>query len=171
MWADLALSGATSALKQGLGYAAASAKAKADRQWQAYKNAMTKLANANNQNAITTNEVLLEERVANQRFNIERSAYITTGQAEASAAATGTSGRSVDMLVFDIERNASMHQANITSDLEAQYIQHDEQRKNSAFQAAMQQDYTYIPSPMAATYVLGFGTDLTNAYTKLNKGT
>lgn len=169
MWADLALSGAQSLIKQGMSYDAASKKAKADRQWQAYKNAMTKLADANNQNAITTNEVLLEERVANQRFQIERSEYTTSAQAEAAAAATDTGGRSVDMVVFDIERNASMAQANVTSDLEAQYAQHDEQRRNSAFQAVMQQDHTYIPSPNLATYALGFATDMTNAYTKLNK--
>lgn len=169
MWADLALSGAQSLIKQGMSYHAASVKAKSDRQWQAYKNAMTKLADANNQNAITTNENMLEKRVANQRFQIARSEYITEGAAEASAAASGTSGRSVDMVVFDIERNASMQQGNVTADLEAQYVQHDEQRRNSAFQAATQQDYTFIPSPNPATYALGFATDMTNAYTKLNK--
>ena len=169
MWADLALSGAQSLIKQGMSYQAASTKAKADRQWQAYKNAMVKLADANNQNAITTNEVMLDRRVANQRFNIERSEYMTAGQAEASAAAAGTGGRSVDMVVFDIERNASMQQANVTSDQEAQYAQHDEQRRNSAFQAVMQQDHTFIPSPNLATYALGFASDMTNAYTKLTK--
>jgi hypothetical protein len=167
MWADLVISGAQSLIKQGLSYSAAQQQAKSARQWQAYKNAMVKLADANNQNAITTNEVLLEGRVSNQRFQINRSKYITSGQAEAAAAAVETEGRSVDMVVFDIERNASMQQANVTADLEAQYMQHDEQRRSSAFQAAMQTDYTYLPNPNIATYALGFATDMTNSYKKL----
>jgi hypothetical protein len=71
------------------------------------------------------------------------------------------------MVQFDVERNASMQQARLTDDLEAQYLQVDQQRLNSAFQAATNQDFSFIPSPNMATYMLNFGTDLTNSYNKL----
>lgn len=169
MWADLAVSGVDSLFKRVGSYIQAEKEAKAKRQWQEYKNAMTRLADANNQNAITANERLTEERVSRQRFNIRRSSYMTSAQAEAAAAAENTAGRSVNMVQFDIERNASMQQANLTADMEAQYAQFDNQRQSSAFQAAMNMDYTFIPSPNPATYFLGFATDITNSYNKLTK--
>lgn len=166
MFAEMALMGGLSLLKNGMSFQAASVEAKAKRQWQAYKNAMVKLQDAQNQNAITTNEVMLEGRVAEQRFQIKRSEYVTEAAAEASAAAADTEGRSVNMVMFDIERNASMQQARLTQDLEAQYAQFDQQRQSSAFQAALNTDYTFIPKPSLATYALGFATDMTNAYLK-----
>jgi hypothetical protein len=167
MWADLAVSGVSSLVKQGVSYMQADADAKSKRAWQAYKNAMTKLADANNQNAITTNERLMEERISKQRFNINRSEYMTSAMAEASAAAEGTGGRSVNMVQFDVERNASMQQANLTADLEAQYVNADNQRMNSAFQAASSMDMSFIPSPNLATYALGFGNDIMKSYKDL----
>ena len=169
MWADLAVSGLDSFFKRTGSYIQAEKEAKAKRQWQEWKNAMTRLADANNQNAITTNERLTEDRVSRQRFNVRRSSYMTAAQAEASAAAENTAGRSVNMVQFDIERNASMQQANLTADMEAQYAQFDNQRLSSAFQAAMNQDYTFIPSPNPATYMLGFSSDIVNSYKNLTK--
>jgi len=167
MWADLAVNGMTSLFKNVGSYLQADKEAKAKRQWQEYRNAMTRLADANNQNAITTNERLMEERISTQRFMVRRSSYVTAAAAEASAAAENTAGRSVNMVQFDVERNASMQQARLTDDLEAQYLQADQQRLNSAFQAATNQDFSFIPSPNMATYMLNFGTDLTNSYSKL----
>jgi hypothetical protein len=166
MFAQMALIAGMSLLKQGMGFQAAQAEAKSKRQWQAYRNAMTMLANANNQNAITTNEVMLEDRLATQRFNIERSEYITEAAAEASAAAADTGGRSVSMVLFDIERNASIQQGRLQQDLEAQYVSNDEQRRNSAFQAATQMDYTHIPKPNLATYAMNFASDMVGGYLK-----
>lgn len=167
MWADLAVQGLSSLVQKGVSYMQADEEAKAKRAWQAYKNTMVRLADANNQNAITTNERLMEERIGKQRFNINRSEYMTSAMAEANAAAEGTGGRSVNMVQFDVERNASMQQANLTADLEAQYVNADNQRMNSAFQAATSQDHTFIPSPNLATYALGFTTDLAKSYKEL----
>lgn len=166
MFAEMALAGGLSLLKQGMSFQAASVEAKAKRQWQAYKNAMVKLQDAQNQNAITTNEVMLEGRVAEQRFQIRRSEYVTEAAAEASAAAADTEGRSVNMVMFDIERNASMQRARLQQDLEAQYVNFDQQRQTSAFQAALNEDHTFIPKPNLATYALGFAGDMLGAYNK-----
>jgi hypothetical protein len=164
MWADMAFSGAQSLISQGFGFIAAGKVAKQQKKWQAYNNAMTRLANANNQNAITTNEILAEERAQVQRVNIQRSAYITSGAAEAAAAAADTGGRSVNAVIFDIGRNASMQQAALEADLEAQYLSFDNQRANSQFQMASNLDYSYIPKPQLASYALNFGSDMANAY-------
>ena len=168
MWADMALTGGKTLLQMGFDYNSASKEAESKKAWLAYKNAMTQLANANNQNTITTNEILLNKRVANQRFQIGRSSYITSGAATAAAAASDTGGRSVNMTVFDVERNASMQQANVQADLEAQYLNFDAQRTNSAMQAAQQHDYTTVPTPNLAAYALDFGATMTNKYNSLN---
>lgn len=171
MWSDIALSGAQSLIKSGVSFFAAQQQAEAEKRWQKYNNAMTMLGNASNQNTINTNEILAAERGANQRFEIGRSKYITVGQAEASAAASDTEGRSVNAVVFDVERNAAKAQAALRADLQAQYLSLDHQRQSSAFQMASNLDYSYIPQPNAATYLMGFSTDMYSQYSKLNKDT
>ncbi|MGX9389622.1 virion core protein, T7 gp14 family [Nitrobacteraceae bacterium UC4449_H16] len=164
MWADLALSGGLAALRQGLSFSAAQDDAKAKKAWQAYKNTMLKLSDANNQNILTVNENIARRSSSEQAFGIARSEYLTSAQAEVSAAASGVEGRSVNAVLFDVERNATMAQSRRKSDLEAQYLQIDNQRAQSSFQAAMQMDYSPIPEPNPATYMLNFATDVGKLY-------
>jgi hypothetical protein len=161
MWAALAVSGGLSLLRQGLGYSEAKQSADAKRAWQTYKNTMVDLSNANNQNIITTNENLARRNNIDQAFQIERSEYLTSAQAEVAAAASGTGGRSVNAVMFDIEHNAAVAQTRRKQDLEDQYLQMDNQRQQSAFQAALSHDYSPIPEPNPATYMLNFATDMT----------
>jgi hypothetical protein len=121
---------------------------------------MVKLSDANNQNILTTNENLARANSIDQSFAIERSEYLTSAQAEVAAAASGTGGRSVNDVMFDIEHNAASAQARRKQDLEAQYLQIDNQRQQSRFQAAMSMDYSPIPEPNPATYMLNFATDM-----------
>lgn len=164
MWAELALQGGLSMLRQGVEYSEAKKAAEAKKAWQAYKNTMVELSNANNQNIITTNENIARGSSIEQAFQIERSEYITSAQAEASAAASGVEGRSVNAVQFDIERNAASAQTRRKQDLNAQYLQFDNQRQQSAFQAALSHDYSPIPEPKPATYALNFATDMTKLY-------
>lgn len=164
MWADMALSGVQSLLSNGASFILAGREAKAKKKWQAYNNAMTRLSNANNQNAITTNEILAEERRVSQSFNIDRSKYITQGAAETSAAAAETEGRSVDMVIFDVQRNASMQQQRLQQDYEDQQLGSNQQRRNSEFSMAANIDYSPIPQPNPASMLLGLATDLTKTY-------
>lgn len=169
MWNDIALSGAQSLLKNGVSFFLAQQQADAEKAWQKYNNAMTMLGNASNQNAIETNEILLRGRAANQRFEIDRSKYMTVGQAEASAAASDTEGRSVNAVIFDIERNASKQQAALKADLKAQYLTLDHQREASNFQTASNLDYSYIPQPSTASFLMGLSTDMLSNYRTMNK--
>jgi hypothetical protein len=164
MWAELALSGGLAALRSGMAYKEAKESAEAKKAWQAYKNAMTKLSNANNQNILTTNENIAAASSREQAFAIDRSEYLTSAQAEVAAAAGDTGGRSVNAVMADVERNATMAQSRRKQDLNAQYMQIDNQRKQSDFSAAMQMDYSPIPEPNPATYALNFATDMTKLY-------
>lgn len=159
MWADLALSGGLAALRTGMQYKQAKEDAAAKKAWQEYKNTMVKLSDAANQNILTSNANIAYDNSQLQAFAIERSEYLTSAQAEVAAAASGTGGRSVNDVLFDVERNATMAQSRRKADLEAQYLQIDNQRTQSRFQAAMQMDYSPIPEPNPATYMLNFATD------------
>lgn len=164
MWTDLALGGGLSLLRTGMEYSEAKKAAESKKAWQAYRNTMVQLSNANNQNIITTNENIARDNSLNQAFQIERSEYITSAQAEVAAAASGTGGRSVNAVMFDIEHNASVAQARRRQDLEYQYLQADNQRQQSQLQAAMSMDYSPIPEPNPATYMLNFATDAYKLY-------
>jgi hypothetical protein len=164
MWTDLAISGGLDLLRQGIAYNDAKKAADSKRAWQAYKNTMVQLSDANNQNIITTNENLARANSVEQAFSISRSEYLTSAQAEVSAAAAGAGGRSTNDVLFDIERNATSAQARRQQDLRDQYLQADNQRNQSRFQAAMSTDYSPIPEPNPATYMLNFATDAYKLY-------
>lgn len=163
-WADMALSGGLSMMRDVNSFIGAQQKAEAQAKWQAYKNTMTNLSNAQNQNALTTNEILTTRRSVDQGFDIAKQGYITQGQSEVQAAASGTEGNSVNMTLSDIERNTDVAQARRKADLDAQYAQIDNERIQSDFQAARQMDYSPIPQPSGAALALGLTTDAYSAY-------
>jgi len=165
MWSDLQMQG-TASLVTSLGsYIAASKKAKSDKLWQDYNNKMTRLSDAQNQNALTVNENMMRERSALAEVQIRKSEMLTLGSAEVSAAATGTTGRSTRAVLFDIRRNAANASKARQQDLDYQYLGIDNQRQGSAMQAQANIDHTVIPKPNPATYILGFAND----YAKLRQ--
>lgn len=138
-------------------------KAKQDRMWQTYNNTMVKLQNAMNQNSITTNENMLRDRVKQQMYATQISEMETTATAEVSAAATGTVGRSVDMVLLDIGRNAANKRGDIQRDLKMQEVVIDNQRMTNDMQTQMSLDLKQIPSPSAGKALFGFLGDITKA--------
>lgn len=141
-------------------YITASKKAESDRKWQDYTNKMTRLINAQNQNSLTTNENMMHERQQVSRMNVAKSEYSTEASAEVAAAATGTVGRSVNMVLFDIARNAAGARSRIDRDENFQEAQIDNQRQQSEMQTAQQIDTRYIPDPNPATAMLGIASDM-----------
>ncbi|MCY1708358.1 virion core protein, T7 gp14 family [Pannonibacter sp. SL95] len=170
MWNELALSGVGSFIRRGVSFVAAQREAKVRRQWQDYSNKMVRIADAQNQNAITTNQLLAKERSTVQSYDIQRSALVTKAQAEASAAAAGTSGNSVNAVLLEIDRNEAETQARRVRDLNTQLLQGEQQRSNSALQAVQSLDFSPIPMPKATTYALGFTTDLGATYKDYKRG-
>lgn len=138
-----------------MSYQADKASAKAAKAWQAYSNTMARLSDGINQNAITTNEILSEQAFADQAIGIKQSNILTQAQAEVSAAAAGVKGISVDDVHRDINRNAAVAENQRQNNLVAARLSFDQQRLSSSMSAAMQQDYSYIPSPKLGSYLLG----------------
>lgn len=158
-WSDQQGQYALAGASQVIGYLAAAKKAAADRKWQEYNNKMTRLANAQNQNSITANEILTRKRNALEEFNIRLSGDATKAKIEAQAAATGTTGRSVEAALFDVSRNTANASARREMDWEVQQMQFNQNRQSSQLQTDTQIDYATIPSPNPASYLLGFAAD------------
>jgi hypothetical protein len=164
MWAVQALQMAVSGVKHLTAYNEKKEQTLLDRKWQAYNNAMVKIQDAGNQNALTTNENLAREQAAMKRFAMKKSAYQTKATAEVAAAATGTGGRSVDMTLWDIGRNEAWAIDAVEKDLSVQFLQIDNQREGSAMQAKLGTDFRGLPMPNPATYMLGFATDAVSLF-------
>lgn len=159
MWTDVATQGALSGFKAIGSYITAKRQAKADKAWQDYNNKLTRMQDAMNQNALTTNENMLRERAARDKFNIEISKYKTTAAAEVASASIGAEGNSVDLVMLEISQNAARAQNEIETDADYQYMGIQQQRRSSKMQAEMQLDYTQIVKPSIASAVLGWGAD------------
>lgn len=160
MFGANAMSGFMSGLQSIGSFIAAGQKAESDRKWQEYNNKMTRLQDAMNQNAITTNENMRKESKHKQLMQVMKSERSTLATAEVEAAATGTIGRSVNMVLKDINRNAANARQNIEKDDDWQDMQTDNQRLQSAMQTEMQIDLRHIPNPSPASLMLGIGTAL-----------
>lgn len=154
MWSDWAVQGTLGGMKTLGSFILRSRQAKADKAWQKYNNALTRMQNAQNQNAITINEGLLVERRVRAEFAVRQSAYQTEGQAEMAAAAIGAEGNNVERVLLQIKKNESRELANIAGDFDAQALQLAEQRVASNFQTEMQIDRTQIPKPNIASDLL-----------------
>lgn len=163
-WGSVFMRGLPGAVGSLVGYITASQDAKQQRKWQAYNNALVRLQNAQNQNAITTNEGMATERASEAEYAIRKSEYITKGSAEVSAAATGTIGRSVDLVLFDIGRNAAKASADKARDLGYQMLGFQQQRESSNLQTEMNIDRASIPGPNPADMVMGLTTPFAEAY-------
>lgn len=107
MFTATQISGAFGLLETFGSFGAAYQKAQADKKWQKYNNAMINIQRAQSHNAITTNELIRKENKSQELLQVQLSEKATYASAEVSAAASGTTGRSVDMVLFDIERNGA----------------------------------------------------------------
>lgn len=141
-------------------YRADKAAAKAQRAMQAYKNKMLQIANAMNQNAITTNETLAIQQAARQAVFQRRDELSTLGSVAVSAGAAGVRGRSVNATLLDVQRNAGFQEKMRQTDLEQQFLQFRQERNNSNLSAVMGEDLSYIPKPSLGGYLLRAGTSI-----------
>lgn len=146
-------------LSAGLNYQADKAKAKAQKKWQAYTNAMTNISNAMNQSAISQNESMAVEQSLMEAVNIQRGGILTEAKAEVQAAAAGVAGRSVNQTILDIQSNAAAKERARQINLENTLSGYAQQRTQSAFQAQLNQDYSFIAKPSASTALFGAAMD------------
>lgn len=159
MWTDIGVQGALSGFKAIGGYITAKRQAKADKAWQEYNNKLTRMQDALNQNALTTNENILRERVARDKYNVEVSKYRTQAESEVASAAIGAEGNSVDLAMLEISQNAARAQHEIEVDADYQFMGYQQQRTSSRMQTEMQLDYKQIVKPSIASAVFGWGAE------------
>lgn len=160
-WANWQVQGAMTGIKEVGSFILKSRQAKSDRAWQKYNNAMTRIQNATNQNALTANEGMLVERTVRERFNTDLSAYKTKASGVVAAAAVGAEGNSVERVLAEVEHNRARAQSGITTDLNYQQQGIAQQRASSNMQTEMQIDYTQIPKPNFASSLLDWGANTT----------
>jgi hypothetical protein len=153
-----------SLLGAGSSYGSAAAEAKARKAMQVYNNKMAHIADAMNQNAITTNVTMAIQQSARQAPQLQQQAMQVTGQVEVQAAATDTVGRSVNQALKMVARGAANQEYARREDLKTQFLQADEQRRQSALSAKLQEDHSYIPKPNAASALFSAGTSILGAY-------
>jgi hypothetical protein len=154
MWWAIAANVGMNMLSAGQSYKADKAQYKASKAWQAYSNTMVRLSDAVNQNAITTNTLMAGDAFAEQALQIKRGSTMASAQVEVGAAAAGVKGRSVNQAMFDVQRNAAAREYERQQGFKNTMLAFDQQRLQSAMSAEMQQDYSYIPKPKAASYFL-----------------
>lgn len=149
-WVSLGLN-----LLQGFAsYQADKAQAKAQKAYQAYKNAMARLSDATTQNVITENQIATNEAFADQAVGIKQQNLLSVAQAEVSAAAAGVTGRSVNQVQLNINRSAALAERQRQNDMTNSNLSFAGQRQQSAQAAANAQDYSYIPTPKLGSYLL-----------------
>lgn len=141
-------------------FIAAGRKAESDRAWQEYNNKMTRIADAVNQGNITTNDNMRRERKHTQLMQVQKSKLATKASAEVAAAATGTTGNSVNAVLFDVDRNAANANRAIERDDQMQDVVSDNQRFSSALQLQTNLDLRTITGPTAGSLLLGIGSAL-----------
>lgn len=141
MWSSAQLGQAGASLAGTLGgFIASSIQRKSDAAWARYNNAMLMIQNGVNQNVITTNENIKREQMLQKRFAIERSRYSTTSSTEVAAAATGTIGRSVNSVLFDVQRNAQLADEQNTREFEYVKVSADQDRLTSSLHTQLSMD-------------------------------
>jgi hypothetical protein len=116
---------------------------------------MTNIANAINQNAITTNTTLAIQQSAKKAVHLRREEITTLGATAASAASAGVRGRSVNATILDVKRNAGLIEKQRTDDLRQVFLQEKQQRLGSTLSAVQNQDLTYLPKPKFSNYLAG----------------
>lgn len=153
-WWAIAANVGMNLLSGSASYSADKAQYAARKAWQDYSNKMTRLSDAVSQNAITTNQIMAADNLADQALQIKRGGILASAQVESQAAAAGVKGRSVNQAMFDVQRNAAARESERQTAFKNTMLAFDQQRLNSAMTAEMNQDYSYIPKPRAASYLL-----------------
>lgn len=143
---------------------AAAKEAAARKKLQEYNNKMAHISDAMNQNAITTNVTQQIQKSAREAHVIQKKAMELTGAVDVQSASSQTVGRSVDLVMKDVARGAAQSEYTRSENLKAFFLQADQQRRQSALSAKMNEDHTYIPEPSAGMALLNVAKDALGAW-------
>lgn len=136
--------------------------AKAQKLWRDYSNTMLALGEANNQNTITTNQLMVAEASAEEALQIKKGGLLTQAKVEVMAGAAGVKGRSVNQVMLDVTRNAAQAEYRRKAELANANLNFDAQRRSSAMNTKLQTDNSYIPKPNTVANYLNAGVSTFN---------
>lgn len=128
-------------------YVNAKAMAEYNRKLQEYRNKMTMLSAAQQQNTITQNVTSAIQASAIVATDIQKKVQEAVGATEVAAAATGATGRSVDMVQNNVERAGAAQEYARQQQLNNVFASAETQRQSVAMQAVMQQDLNWYQNP------------------------
>lgn len=129
--------GAAGSLASFLGNRATS---KAKRAYQEYTNTMVNFSNAASQDAITMNEIMYNVASTDKAKTIQEGGMAAEASLEASAAAAGVAGNSVEVAKSHVEGNAALAEFTRQRDYKFAMFGFDTQRKSAALSAATSKD-------------------------------
>ena len=156
MWTMLAAQGVSTLMND----KADKAQAKYQKRMQNYRNKMTNIANAINQNAITTSSTLQLQQSAQQAVYIKKDELSTTASSAVAAAAAGVRGNSVTQTLVSLQQKSAGLEKQRRDDLQQYFLQSDQQRLSSSLSAVQNQDLTHIPQPKLGQYLLKAGMEV-----------
>jgi hypothetical protein len=145
-------------------FASARIQAGLEEKMQAYRNTMSKLSAARATNAVQVNEARTVDAATIADAMMQRQALQDQGRVEMEAAASGTTGNSVKMVMDDLKASAgraSYAQKRQTSQALSEMR---EDRKSIAINSVLNKDIQVIPKPSIGSALLGAGTNLLNIY-------
>ncbi len=139
-------------------------QARLDESIQRYRNTISALQGAQSRNTITENEIAAQDASTRQDLEIQRQGIIAEGQARTSSATAGISGGSTNRVLQGLRNSVARAQYGRTERLEQQFNAFGAERRNVGISQALSKDTSVIPSPSAASALLGIGTDLLRTY-------
>ena len=150
---------------------AARQQAEYNRKLQEYHNKMTMLSAAQQQNTITQNTVKAMQASALQAGDIQKQIQAATGSVEVAAAAAGATGKTAQLMQTRVDATGASQEYARQQALENVFDSADQQRKNVALQATMQQDLSWNRAPAETSSpfldLLGAGTSGLATYTAM----
>lgn len=145
-------------------FMAAKSQAKVDRRMQQYRNTLTKLSAARQNNALTINENRVQDAAMIAESTIQQSAIVQKGRAVVAAAAAGVMGNTVDVVQRDLQGSANKASYAQRRQANQQLSDLGENRKSIAINTIIGQDVQVIPKPSPSALLLGAGTNLLSIY-------
>lgn len=129
-----------------------------------YQNVMADIAAAQQNNTQTMNEVEVRDAFVRTGIALEVQAMKDQGSAEASAAAAGVKGGSVNSALRGLMRSHMQSKAALTQRKDQQHRANTQARRNIALNRAFSKNRDIIPQPSAASALLGLGAQMIDVY-------
>lgn len=145
-------------------FASANIEAGLNARIQAYQNTMSNLSAARSKNAVTVNEVRVQDAATQADQSIQKQSMRDQALAEVDAAASGVKGNSIKLAIRDLKASASSASYAVQRNKDRQLSQFREQKTSIDISAITGQNVQVIPKPSVGSLLLGVGTNLLSIY-------